>query len=167
MKKNVLVLNQDYSPLTICTVERAFLLVFLQKAELLTASLSQSLRTVSKTYPMPAVVRLYNFVHLPYRGVVLSRQNIFKRDGHTCQYCGGSKDLTLDHVIPKSQRGKSTWKNLVAACKRCNARKGNFTPQQAGLSLAREPYKPSFILFLRDFSGLTRDEWKPFLKVEV
>jgi 5-methylcytosine-specific restriction endonuclease McrA len=167
MKRNVLVLNQDYSPFTVCTVQRAFLLVFLSKAELLTGAVNQTLRTVTTSYPMPAVIRLHQYIHIPYRGVVLTRQNIFKRDEFTCQYCGSIKDLTLDHVIPRSRGGKSTWKNLITACKMCNAKKGNYTPQEAGMFLSKLPYKPSYIIFLRDFSGMIRDEWKPYLEVGI
>lgn len=167
MKRNVLVLNQDYSPFTVCTVQRAFLLVFLSKAELLSDAINQSLRTVTTSYPMPAVIRLHQYIHIPYRGVVLTRQNIFKRDEFKCQYCGSIKDLTLDHVIPRSRGGKSTWKNLITACKFCNAKKGNFTPQEAGMYLSKLPYKPSYIIFLRDFSGMIRDEWKPYLEVGI
>jgi 5-methylcytosine-specific restriction endonuclease McrA len=116
---------------------------------------------------MPAVIRLHQYIHIPYRGVVLTRQNIFKRDEFKCQYCASVKDLTLDHVIPRSRGGKSTWKNLITACKLCNAKKGNFTPQEAGMYLSQLPYKPSYIIFLRDFSGMIRDEWKPYLEVGI
>lgn len=163
MRRNVLVLNQDFSPFTVCTVQRAFLLVFLQKAELLIGATNQSLRTVTEVYPMPAVIRLHQYIRIPYRGVVLTRQNIFKRDNFECQYCGSEKDLTIDHVMPRSRGGKSTWKNLITACKQCNAKKGHHTPQEAGMPLTNLPFKPSFILFLRDFSGLSREEWKPYL----
>lgn len=167
MKRNVLVLNQDFSPFTVCTVQRAFLLVFLQKAELLSRASNQSLRTISTSYPMPSVIRLNQYVRIPYRGVVLTRQNIFKRDEYKCQYCGDTKELTLDHVVPRSRGGKSTWKNLVTACKFCNTKKGNNNPEEAGLILKKLPYKPSYVIFLRDFSGLIREDWKPFLGVVV
>ncbi|MDQ3394151.1 MAG: HNH endonuclease [Bacteroidota bacterium] len=164
MMRNVLVLNQDFSPFTVCTVQRAFLLVFLQKAELLSGAANQSLRTISEVYPMPAVIRLHHYIRIPYRGVVLTRQNIFKRDHFECQYCGAGKELTIDHVMPRSRGGKSTWKNLITACKHCNAKKGHHTPQEAGMALAKQPYKPSYIIFLRDFSGLSREEWRPYLR---
>jgi 5-methylcytosine-specific restriction endonuclease McrA len=159
----VLVLNQDYSAITVCSVQKAFLLVFLKKAELITAAQHAGLRTVSKEYPMPSVVRLINYVSIPYKGVMLTRQNVFKRDGHSCQYCGSEKDLTLDHLIPRSKGGKSSWNNLVTACKRCNARKGDFTPEQAGLQLRIKPFRPSYVMFIRDFSGGVSSDWEPFL----
>jgi 5-methylcytosine-specific restriction endonuclease McrA len=162
-KGQVLVLNFDYSPITICTVQRAFVLVFLDKAQMLAPLSNFALHTVNATYEAPAVIRLNEYINRPYKGVVLTRQNIFKRDGHQCQYCGSTKELTLDHVVPRSHKGSSSWTNLVTACKRCNSRKGNYTPEMAGLKLRSKPTKPSYIDFLRDSSGLMKDEWRPFL----
>lgn len=167
MNKGVLLLNQDYSPLTICSMEKAFILVLLNKAELLSEAEEQSIRTVSKSYPMPAVIRLFRYIRLPYREVVLTRQNIFKRDKFACQYCGSGKNLTLDHIIPRSRGGKTSWSNLVTACKSCNTAKSNYTLEEAGLSLKGKPYKPSYLMFLRDYSGSVRKEWAPFLKFKV
>ena len=164
MNDKVLVLNQDYSPLTLCTVSRAFLLVFLEKAELLAADKNGYMRTVSMSYPKPSVIKIKSYVHVSYKGVVLSRYNIFKRDGHKCQYCDTTKDLTLDHLIPRSKGGKSTWKNLVTACKRCNSRKGDRTPIEAGLVLQKPPFKPSYIMFLRNSIGALNDDWQQYLK---
>ncbi len=163
MKRRVLVLNQDLSPLTICSVERAFVLVFLDKAEMVSSANGHQLRTVSLTYPLPAVIKINRYINLPYRQVVLTRQNIFKRDRFACQYCGTGHELTLDHVIPRSRMGKSSWSNLVTACKNCNSRKGDFLPEEVGFSLRTRPYKPSYILFLRNFSGFVIDEWEPYL----
>jgi 5-methylcytosine-specific restriction endonuclease McrA len=163
MNRQALVLNQDYRPLTICSVQRAFVLVFLQKAEIVTHAVNGALKTVTRSYPAPAVIRLYSYINLPYKGVILNRNNIFKRDGFECQYCGDSSDLTLDHMMPKSRGGKSTWFNLITACKRCNTRKGEFTPEEAGMIIKRRPYKPSYIVFLREFSDSLMDEWVPFL----
>lgn len=162
-KKRVLVLNQDFSPLTICTIQRAFLLIFLNKAEMLSSANGHKLRTVNREFPLPAVIRVNRYVKVPYKGVVLSRANIFKRDLHSCQYCGTNKDLTIDHVMPKSRNGKTNWTNLVTACKRCNSRKGDFTPEEAGMPLKRAPFKPNFVVFLRDHAGYDIEEWRPFL----
>ena len=167
MKRRVLVLNQDHSPLTVTTVQRAFLLVFLNKAEMMNHMNGSMLRTVTSSYPMPAVIRINRYINLPYRGVVLSRQNVFKRDSFECQYCGTSKDLTLDHVLPKSRNGKSTWSNLVAACKPCNSKKGDYLPHEAGFVLRNKPFKPSYLFFLRNFSGSICEEWKPFLNGQL
>lgn len=164
MKRKVLVLNQDYSPMSVCNVQRGFLLIYLRKAELISEVVNCPLRTVSKYYPMPSVIKLHHYVNIPYRGVVLTRQNVFKRDGYECQYCGNGDDLTIDHVVPRSRKGQSSWKNLVTACKNCNAVKGDCTPEEAGLKLKNEPFKPSYVLFLRDFSGYKYKEWVPYLK---
>src|SRR5215213_5416239 len=115
MGRKVLILNQDYSALTVCTVPKAFVLVYLKKAELVSEAGDLQLRSVSHTFPMPSVIRLFKYVHLPYKGVMLTRQNIFKRDGYCCQYCGTVDELTLDHVVPKSRGGKSNWDNLTTA----------------------------------------------------
>lgn len=163
MNRTVLLLNQDYSPLAICSMERAFILVFLNKAELLTEVEDNVLHTVDNSFPMPAVIRLYKYVHIPYRGVVLTRQNIFRRDRFSCQYCGTSKNLTLDHVVPRSKGGKTSWINLVTACRRCNTNKGDRSPEAAGLKLLKKPHKPTYLMFLRDYSGAMRKEWQPFL----
>ncbi len=160
---SVLVLNQDYSPLTICSVQRAFLLVFLNKAELLNDVKERQLRTVSQAYAFPSVIKIHQYISLPYKGVVLTRHNIFKRDGNKCQYCGTSKDLTLDHLIPRSKGGKSSWTNLVTACKKCNAKKGDYSPDKVGMKLMNPPFKPSYIAFLRTAHGTLREDWKPYL----
>lgn len=158
-----LVLNIDYSPITVCTVQRAFLLVYLRKAELVKANNSYSFHTVSETFDMPAVIKLTRYVNIPYKGVSLSRENVFKRDGFECQYCGTKKELTIDHIIPKAKGGKTSWNNLVTACKKCNSKKGNFTLEEAGFQLSFQPYKPSYIMYLRTLSGNNYSEWKPYL----
>ena len=165
MKRKVLVLNQDNTPISICTVQRAFILNFLKKTELVQPANGYRLHSVNKSFPMPAVIRLTRYVHIPYKGVALTRQNIFKRDNFNCQYCGTSKELTLDHVIPKSKGGRSSWDNLITACRRCNTRKGDYTPDQAGISLRSRPFKPTYLMFLRDYSGYHCDEWHPYLPV--
>ncbi|UXP30873.1 HNH endonuclease [Reichenbachiella agarivorans] len=164
MKNNVLVLNQDYSPLTICTVNRAFLLVFLNKAEMLEADSDAAMRTVNESYPKPTVIKVNRYISVPYRGVVLSRQNLFKRDNHCCQYCGAKNNLTIDHLIPRSKGGRSVWNNLVTACKSCNAKKGDMSLEKAGMRLLQLPYRPTYLMFLRDSMGELRKEWRNYLK---
>jgi len=160
-----LVLNQDFRPISVCSIQRAFVLVFMNKVEMVQSFNGHKLHTVDKAYHIPAVVRLQKYIHVPYRGVELSRVNIFKRDNYACQYCGTSRDLSIDHVIPRSRGGASNWKNLVTACKACNARKGDNTPEEANMPLAQKPFKPSYLMFLRDFSGFKYEEWKPFLSL--
>ena len=159
----VLVLNQDYSPLTVCTVQRGFLLIFLEKADLVEPNRQKRLRSISESYPYPSVVKIKEYVNIPYKGVVMSRQNIFKRDHGKCQYCGTSKDLTLDHVVPRSKGGKSTWTNLVTACKKCNSIKGDDSLEKTGMQLLAKPSKPSYLSFLKMSHGAHMEEWSNYL----
>ncbi len=163
MKQNVLVLNQDYQALSLCSAERAFVLVYLRKAELVHASSKQALHSVKQSFLLPTIIRLFNYVRVPYKKVGLSRVNIFRRDEGSCQYCGSKQNLTLDHVIPRSRGGKESWENLTTACQACNTRKGDMTPEEAGMPLKRKPFRPSYIMYLRDFSGKVEEEWRPFL----
>lgn len=163
MKERTLVLNLDYTPISVCTAQRAFLLVFLQKAELVRENDQKHIRTVDRQFPMPSVIKLRKYIPVPYKKVVLSKDNIFRRDQYTCQYCGTDKELTLDHLVPKARGGATTWNNLVTACKRCNSTKGNCSPEEAGMQLRVKPFRPSYIIFIRDFSGFSNEEWLPFL----
>lgn len=161
---SVLVLNADYTPLSVCTIERAFLLLYLNKADMISTVQNKALRTIQKSYPFPSVIKIKQYIQVPYKGVVLTRQNVFKRDCYKCQYCGSNKDLTLDHLIPKSKGGKSSWTNLVTACKRCNSHKGDFSPEEVGLKLQSKPIRPSYVMFLRISSKYLNDDWIPFLE---
>jgi 5-methylcytosine-specific restriction endonuclease McrA len=163
MNTRVLVLNQDNSPLMVCSVERAFILVFLNKSEMVRPANGHKLHSVTQTFPMPSVIRLNRYVNAPYKGVNLTRQNIFKRDGYECQYCSTKRDLTIDHVIPRAKGGKDTWVNLVTACKKCNAKKGDYTPDEAGMPLRKKPTKPSYSIFLKDYMNGQAGEWDAFL----
>ncbi len=99
-----------------------------------------------------------------YKRVMLSRKNILRRDNHKCQYCGRSDlPLTIDHVIPKSKGGQDTWENLVAACIKCNNKKGDRTFEEANMQLIRKPFRPSHIMFLKNFVGQVDERWKPYL----
>lgn len=163
LQGNVLILNQDYQPLSVCNVKRSLLLLFLEKAEMLHERPDYKIRTVSSQYDFPSVIRLRKYARIPFKNIVLTRKNIMKRDENRCQYCGSSSDLTIDHVIPKSRNGKDTWDNLVTACNKCNHRKGNKTPSEAGMPLRKEPFRPNHIIFLRDYMGRIEDPWKPYL----
>ncbi len=147
----------------VCSVERAFILVYLNKSEMVRSANGHKIRSVTHSFPMPSVIRLNRYVNAPYKGVSLTRQNIFKRDNFECQYCGTKRELTLDHVIPSSRGGPHSWLNLVTACKRCNAKKGDYTPEEAGMAMLHHPFMPSYTLFLRDISGMKQEEWDEFL----
>jgi 5-methylcytosine-specific restriction endonuclease McrA len=159
----VLVLNQNYEPITICNVRRAVVLVFLGKAELISSVDNKCIRTVYRTFVYPSIVRLSIFVRVPFKKIILSRKNILRRDNHRCQYCGSTTALTIDHIIPKSRGGDETWENLVVACIKCNNRKSDRTPEEAKMVLWSKPKKPSHITFIKNFVGRVDEEWKPYL----
>ncbi len=161
--QHVLVLNQNYQAITLCSPERALVLVILSKAEMVAEVPERKFRSVRKEFSFPAIIRLRNFVHLPYKKVSLTRQNLFKRDGHACVYCGTQDNLTMDHVIPRAQGGRTLWSNLVTACLKCNLQKGNMRPVEAGFELPYKPYRPNFLMFVSRFSGEMHESWKPFL----
>ncbi len=163
MGRKVLVLNADYTALSICTVPKAFLLVYLQKAELVSENEKFRLRSVNASYPLPSIIKLNKYINKPYKGVVLNRQNIFKRDGNKCAYCGYHKDLTLDHVLPKSRGGKTNWDNLITACKKCNGKKGDFTPEEAKMPLFTKPHKPNLTTFLSYLAEFSDRSWSQYL----
>lgn len=163
MDSNVLVLNQDYQPLSVCSVQRSMKLLFLEKAELLHDDPERKINTVTEEYTYPSVIRLRRFIRIPYTRIVLSRRNVMKRDGHICQYCGHKSDLTLDHVLPRSRGGTDSWENLVTACNKCNVQKGDRTPEEADMPLLRKPFRPIHITFFRDILGGVQENWKPYL----
>ena len=163
IRESVLVLNQNYQAIGVCSAERAFVLVYMRKAEMLSDVPSRVLQTVCDSFKFPSIIRLFRYISIPYKKVNLSRQNIFKRDRLKCVYCGSKDNLTLDHVLPKSLGGRDTWDNLVTACQKCNSKKGSMTPEQAGMELRSKPFRPSFVMFLSNFAGSIRDDWKPYL----
>lgn len=156
-------LNGDYTALALCSVQKAFVLLYLEKADLIAPSPHGVLRTVSREYARPSIIRLHRYVRVPYKGIALSRHNVMRRDNFECQYCGSNRNLTLDHVLPRSRGGDSGWANLVTACARCNHRKGDRTPDEAGLALRQKPRKPSLVSFLRQSVGSVDEAWQAYL----
>ncbi len=167
MEKRVLVLNLDHYPVAVVSVQKAMVLLLMEKAQLLSSYELLEIRTVSCSYPYPSVIRLAHYKHIPYKGVLLNRANLFRRDRGQCQYCGSVKMLTIDHVIPKSKGGKTSWTNLVTACNRCNVLKGDKTLEQVGMQLRMEPFVPSLSYFLAAFAERQAIEWLPYLDTEV
>ena len=136
----VLVLNASYEPLNITSWRRATVMLLKGKADGLEHAGDQILR---QGFRRPTVIRLRQFVRVPFRPLPLTRRNLFHRDGHRCQYCGCTGDrLSIDHVIPRSRGGEHSWDNVTTACLRCNVNKGNRTPREAGMLLARQPRRP-------------------------
>lgn len=162
----VLLLNQSYEPLTVCNVKRAITLIYLGKAEMVEKN-SGWLHSVSMQMPIPSVIRLGRQIKAPRTRILLNRKNLIIRDNHTCQYCGKkTSPLTIDHVIPKHYGGKDTWENLVVACQACNHRKANRTPEQAGMTLIRQPQKPHYFFYLQKIIGVKDQQWKPYLFIK-
>lgn len=160
--KKVLVLNQSYQPITVTTVKKAVTLTWRNKVEMVEIG-EQILRSPNAEYPLPVVIRLKNHVRYnPFRRVELNRKNLFRRDSNTCVYCGSKESLTLDHVLPKSRGGKTTWENVVTACHPCNNRKDNKTPEEVGFKLKIQPKQPNHIAFLTKDSKF-HEKWKPYL----
>lgn len=163
LNRNVLVLNQNYEPVSICDARKAIVLVYLGKAEIV-ERLDAEVRSVRYSIPFPSVVRLQIYIYRPFTPVVLSRKNVLRRDHHTCQYCGKkTAPLTVDHIIPRHLGGKHVWENLVCACIRCNNSKGNRTPEQAEMPLNKKPGKPSHLFFPQFFIEKPHDSWRPYL----
>jgi 5-methylcytosine-specific restriction endonuclease McrA len=141
---DVLVLNSTYEPLNICSWKRAVVLLVKGKA----VAVEENCRDLGAGYRLPLVIRLSHYVRVPHKAIPLTRRNVLHRDNYTCQYCGTRNNLTLDHVFPRSRGGKDTWDNVVTACLKCNVKKGNKTPIEAGMALMTAPNRPHhFMLF--------------------
>lgn len=162
----VLVLNQNFEPLNICNARRALVLVLCGKAEVLELN-HQIVHSASMSIHCPSVIRLAHLIRRPRPRARLSRKEIFIRDNYTCQYCGvHTRDLTLDHVIPRSKGGPHTWDNLVSACRTCNHRKGGKSVDQARMHLARVPREPKasvYHMVYRYMQNGPLDEWLIYL----
>ena len=166
LMSQTLVLNRSWLPIHVTTVVRALVMLWNGSArvvdpedfrvytweqwiELPARAGMPRIRTASSHLRVPEVVALTHYDRMPLSAVTFSRRNVAKRDHHTCQYCGaqpGAVELTIDHVVPRSQGGQSCWTNCVAACVTCNARKADRTPEEAGMRLRKIPVRP---------------EWKP------
>lgn len=164
LRRPVLQLNASNEPMRIITVKKAMTLLTKGVAVV-------EVPTSKMIYPgifVPSVIRLRDYRHVPFKLPVVSRKNILVRDGYKCMYCGTSKqasELELEHVFPRCRGGRSTWENLVASCRKCNARKDNRTPEEAGMKLIRRPL-PSTIhtpRFLLKTLGSDVPEWNRFL----
>jgi 5-methylcytosine-specific restriction endonuclease McrA len=165
-QRPVLVLNQNYEPLNVCSVRRAMILVFCNKAEVLEVYRSQ-VNSASQAYIAPSVIRLVYMIRRPRPRVKLTRREIFIRDEHTCQYCGSrTNDLTIDHVVPRSRGGGHSWDNLVSACRSCNHRKGGKTVQESKMKLHRQPSEPRAGIYYtieRRLNAAVHENWLKFI----
>lgn len=182
---NVLVLNRSYCPIHVTSVRRGFSLLYQGVAKAVTKNYDafdfyewqelsrlregDSVGTVRGPISIPRVILLLEFDRVPIRHVRFSRNNLMMRDIFQCQYCGRRpkrSELNLDHVIPRSRGGKSTWRNVVTSCVDCNRRKGGRTPREARMRLIRKPARPRWTPFSHfSPSGGPCEDWQPFLNV--
>lgn len=162
----VLVLNQNYEPLNVCRARRAIVLLYQSKAEMLEDGVG-FVQAASGEFPVPSVIRLPRLVKRPFRADRrLTRLEVFNRDRYQCQYCGKvTRQLTLDHVIPRYRGGPHTWENLVSACNQCNRRKAGKTPDEAGMKLRSRPTAPRAgrYSYIPSQYLQAREEWQRYL----
>jgi 5-methylcytosine-specific restriction endonuclease McrA len=167
LHRPVLVLNASYEPINVCAARRALVLVLKGVAATEEHS-AVRVHSMRQTLHVPSVIRLLEYRRIPHQTRALSRKNILMRDRYTCQYCHrtlNSAELTLDHVIPRSRAGETTWENLVACCHPCNNRKGSRTPDEAGMRLVRTP-RPFSLHTSRHLMRLlakSDDQWQKYL----
>lgn len=155
----VLVLNSDYTPLNVTDVRRGFILVSKGKAEIVKEDINKIVTTVGE-FVRPLIIRLVNYVRFRRGSIKVGRRRVFKRDGYQCGYCGSKRNLTIDHIIPRSKGGDNSWGNLVTCCSKCNNQKDDKTPEEAGMKLKVKPYEPTI------FSSVISEEvetiWNSF-----
>lgn len=182
LQRPALVLNRNWQPVNVATVARALVLVWNEVASVVDPTDYQLytwadwsrlrpredepfIRAVRQPLRVPEVIVLAEYDRLPQRVVSFSRRNLFRRDRATCQYCGrrpASDELSIDHVVPRSQGGTSTWENCVLACLDCNHRKADRTPREAGLKLAHAPVRPAWKpLYARHLMRI--ESWSKFV----
>jgi 5-methylcytosine-specific restriction endonuclease McrA len=171
MSSVVLFLDCDWSPLRVEPWQRAISDIFVGKVEVVEYSRDRTIRGVTTTYPMPAVVRLIRKFRRDRMAIKFSRLNIYSRDRFRCQYCGTqtpTEDLTFDHVMPRSRGGRTCWENIVAACLPCNKKKANRTPEEADMKLLSRPRKPfSLPVITVRMDGSVPPEWKPYWSADL
>jgi 5-methylcytosine-specific restriction endonuclease McrA len=162
----VLVLNQGYEPLNVCRMRRAIVLIFRGKAEVLENGRGE-IHSANEVFQMPSVIRLVYMIKRPHLQKRLTKFEVFNRDQYTCQYCGRkTKELTLDHVIPRGRGGEHSWENVVSACIPCNRHKGGRTPGEAGMRLLHHPCPPRNDGFFIPYYLVDKhSEWQKYLSL--
>ena len=159
----VLVLNATFEPLAVVSARRAVCLVLAERVETLHAD-GRSFHSERRSVPVPSVVRLSHYVSVPRpRHRSPNRRAVFLRDRDCCQYCGDRAE-TVDHVVPRSRGGKHSWDNVVAACRRCNAKKRDRLPSESGMRLRRRPAPPAPSAWVEMAAGGVPEMWEPYLK---
>lgn len=168
MSRRVLVLNASYEPLGVVAAKRAAQLLLEDKAEVISAYPGEFIRSSKRELPCPSVLRLLRYVDSPrFRKAYLTRRAVLQRDDYTCAYCGEQKplkDMTMDHILPRSRQGPNTWKNVIACCFACNQIKGDRTPEEMGWRLRFHPYKPEGNRRVAIIAGAIHPDWKAWLE---
>jgi len=158
-------LDCSFRPLEIVDAVEALVLCLIGKAYAI-ENYKEEIRSVSESFKLPAVIVLTRYVKFAFNTLTPNRANIIWRDQNRCQYCTKdfeSRALTIDHVLPRSKGGRNTWANLVAACKKCNQKKGNKTPDEANMRLVREPMRPKASVLRHLGKKQISDLWKNYL----
>ena len=183
LQEPTLVLNKNWTPIGFASVRHAIELMakdraqailpddysiynFEEWADLKVVEGEQFIKTVRLEVKVPEVIRLISYGKMPTHRLKLSRRNLFKRDSCSCQYCGvqlQTSDATIDHIIPKAQGGKTTWKNCVIACVKCNNNKGNRTPAESGMKLRKKPIEPHGMTALKIPIFKRKVSWQKFV----
>lgn len=182
LQRATLVLNRSWRPVHVTTVKRALCMVFREAARIVCpeslqtydfpgwvevpiANHAEAIRSPRVHIAAPEIILLTNYNRVPCHEAPFTRRNLFLRDDYTCQYCGkrASNDrLSVDHVQPRSRGGSTSWDNCVLACVRCNARKANRTPKEAGLKLLRQPTRPRWTPYLSLRPSQRMESWARF-----
>lgn len=167
MSKSVLLLNASFEPMCTISLRRATALMLAEKVEIISAREGESVRSARQALPAPSVLRLIKYVNVPRtRKANLTRKAVLNRDGYVCAYCGEKKslrDMTMDHIVPRSKGGLNTWKNVVACCFPCNQRKGNISLEELGWQLRFQPFKPDGTRRVAIIAGHIDPDWEQWL----
>jgi len=159
MTQGVLVLNSDFSHINVTSLHRVFSLVYKGKAEILKSS-DEPIVCGIKQYVRPLIIRLLSYVNFQRRRIRVNRHRIMRRDGYSCVYCGNKKELTIDHVIPKSKGGDNSWKNLVTCCSPCNLKKGDKLLHETNMKMIKKPTEPN--IFSDSAGQFLQKVWNDF-----
>jgi 5-methylcytosine-specific restriction endonuclease McrA len=183
LNEPTLVLNRSWIAICTTTVRHALTLAYRRAAKIIATDTFEAhdfeswadlsvmngepcIKTVTLSLRIPEVIVLLAYDAIPQREVAFSRKNLYQRDGYRCQYCGrrkASSDLSIDHILPRSRGGRSTWHNCVLACLECNVRKGNRSLEESGMKLIRRPFKPRWSPCLQIKIGHRRASWERFV----
>lgn len=183
LSEQTLVLNRSWSAIATTSVRQAMRLLFKGAAKAVAPDTYEMhgfeswavlavgpdepcVRSVALRIKVPEIILLTGYNGMPSKAVTFTRRNLYRRDRNTCQYCGkrpGTTELSIDHVVPYSRGGRNTWENCVLACMRCNRRKGNRLPEEAGLRLLRTPYRPRWTPILEIPVGRRLQSWERFV----